>query len=69
MSQLQSLLRDLGLERRAKAPLDLSTYLATKGGSSASTPDTGGGGSTPPPISFEHSNGDSHEADVGDINP
>jgi len=66
VSQLQSLLRDLGLERRAKAPLDLSTYLATKGGRNARGPETGGGGSNPPPISFEPSNNDSREPEAGE---
>jgi hypothetical protein len=31
VNQLQSILRDLGLERRAKPVLDLTSYLATKG--------------------------------------
>ena len=68
VSQIQSLLRDLGLERRAKAPLDLSTYLATKGGGNARAPGTGGGGggSSALPISFEHSNTDSQEPLAGD---
>jgi len=66
VSQLQSLLRDLGLERRAKAPLDLSTYLATKGGRDARVPETGGEGSSPPSISFEQSNTDSQEPVAGD---
>ena len=30
VAQLQSILRDLGLERRAKDPLDLNAYLAAK---------------------------------------
>ena len=35
VGQLQSLLRDLGLERRAKPVPDLTTYLASKGESAA----------------------------------
>ncbi len=46
VSQLQSLLRDLGLERRAKAVPNLTTYLAARAGGSdpaAGEPATQGG--------------------------
>jgi len=38
VNQLQSILRDLGLERRSRNVPDLTTYLASKAHGGASTP-------------------------------
>ena len=69
VSQLQSLLRDLGLERRVKSVPDLKTYLATTATGGAGSPDRRAGGHASPPISPAPSNTDGPEADVGDSNP
>jgi hypothetical protein len=44
VGQLQSLLRDLGLERRAKPVADLAAYLAERTKSEPAQPAGGGGG-------------------------
>jgi hypothetical protein len=67
VSQLQSLLRDLGLERRVKQALDLNTYLATKGNGDATATQEGGGGPLPFPDSFEHSNAGGGSVAAGDV--
>ena len=66
VSQLQSLLRDLGLDRRVKVLPDLNTYLATKTNGNAKPTGEGGEDIPSPPDSFEHSNGDTLTADTQD---
>ena len=56
----------LGLERRVKAPLDLSTYLATKGTGDADSHDGTGRDDALSRVSLEHSNSNSREPVAGD---
>ena len=56
----------LGLERRVKAPLDLSTYLAAKGTGDADSSDATGRDDSLSRVSLEHSNTDSREPVPGD---
>jgi len=66
VSQLQSLLRDLGLERRVKRLPDLSSYLATKGTWDEDSPERTGRGDASSRVSLKQSNADSPEAVAGE---